>query len=207
MGKQWKPWDFIFGGSKITADGDCSHEIKRCLLPRRKAMTNLDSIKNQRHYFANKGPSSQSYGFSNSHVWMWQLDYKENWVPKNWCCWIGSVGENSWKSLGLTAKRSNQWILKEISPEYSLEGLKLKLKLQYLGSPDAKNWLIRKDHDAGRRWRQEQKGTTEDEMVGWLHWLDGHEFEQVLRVGDGQRSLVCCSPWGLRVGHNWVLNW
>ena len=80
--------DFIFLGSKITADGDSSHEIKRCLSLGRKVMTNLDSIlKRQRHYFVNKGPSSQSYGFSSSHVWMWELDYKESWALKNWCFW------------------------------------------------------------------------------------------------------------------------
>ena len=80
--------DFILLGSKITADGDCSHEIKRCLLLGRKAMTNLDSIlKKQRHYFVDKGPSSLNYGFSSSHVWMWELDYKESWAPKNWCFW------------------------------------------------------------------------------------------------------------------------
>ena len=79
--------DIFLGGSKITADGYCSHEIKRCLLLGRKAMTNLDNIKKQRHYFANKGLSSQSYGFSSSHVWMWELDYKESWALKNWCFW------------------------------------------------------------------------------------------------------------------------
>ena len=79
--------DFIFLGSKITADGDCSHEIKRRLILGRKAMTNLDSISKNRHYFANKGPSSLSYSFSSSHVWMWELDYKESWVQKNWCFW------------------------------------------------------------------------------------------------------------------------
>ena len=80
--------DFIFLGSKITADGDCSHEIKRCLLLGKKVMTNLRQyVKKQSHYFANKGPSSQSYGFPGSHVWMWELDYKESWVTKNWCFW------------------------------------------------------------------------------------------------------------------------
>ena len=79
---------FIFMGSKITADVDCSHEIKRHLLLEKKIMTNLDSIvKKQRHYFANKGPSSQGYGFSCGYVWMWELDYKESWAPKNWCFW------------------------------------------------------------------------------------------------------------------------
>ena len=80
--------DFIFLGSRITADGDCSHEIKGRLLLGRKAMTNLDSVLKSRHYFANKGPSSQSYGFSSSHVWMWELDHKESWTLKNWCFWI-----------------------------------------------------------------------------------------------------------------------
>ena len=99
-----------------------------------------------------------------------------------------SVGENSW--VPWTARRSNQSILREISPEYSLEGLTLKL----LWPPDAK-WLIGKDPDARKDWRQE-KGTTEDEMIGWYHQLNGHEFEQTLRVGDGQGSLAGCSPQG-----------
>ena len=96
--------DFIFLGSKITADGDCSHEIKRILilLLERKAMTKLDKhIKKQRHYFANNGPSSQGYGFSSGHVWMWELDYEESWALKNWCFWSCDVGEDSWESLGL----------------------------------------------------------------------------------------------------------
>ena len=79
--------DFIFSGSKITVDGNCSHEIKRCLLPGRKAMTNLDSILKSRHHFTNKGLYSQSYGFSSSHMWIWGLDHKEGWAPKNWCFW------------------------------------------------------------------------------------------------------------------------
>ena len=79
--------DFIFWGSKITADGDCSHEIKRLLLLGGKVMTNTEHIKKQKHYFANKGPSSQSYGFSSSHIWKWELDNKESWAPKNWCFW------------------------------------------------------------------------------------------------------------------------
>ena len=91
---------FIFLVCKITADGDCSHEIERHLLLGRKAMTNLDSVLKSRHYFADKGPYSQSYGFSRSYVWMWELDYKESWVLKNWCFWTG-VGEDSWESLGV----------------------------------------------------------------------------------------------------------
>ena len=120
-----------FLGSKITADGDCSHEIKGRLLLGRKVMTNLDSIFKSRDYFVNKGPSSQSYGFSSSHVWMWELDYKESWALKNWWfelwCWRRLL------RVPWTARQSNQSILKEISPGCSLEGLMLKLKLQYFG--------------------------------------------------------------------------
>ena len=154
-------------------------------------------IKKQRHYFANKGPSTQSYGFSSSHVWMWELDYKESWTLKNfdaselWC----------WRRLlrvPWTTRRSNQSNLKEISPEYSLEGLMLKLKLQYF----AKCWLLVKDPDAGKDWRQEEKGMTEDEMFGWHHRLDGHGFERAPGVGEGQGSLVCCSPWGCKESDN-----
>ena len=123
--------DFILGGSRITADGDHSHEIKRCLLLGRKVMAKLDKhIKKQRHYFANKGPSGQGYGFSSGCVWMWELDYKESWAPKNWCFWT-VVLEKTLKSP-LDCKEI-QSILKEISPGCSLEGMMLKLKLQYFG--------------------------------------------------------------------------
>ena len=92
--------DYFFG-LQIIADGDCSHEIKKRLLLGRKAMQPRQHIKKQRQYFANKGLSSQSYGFSSSHVWMWELNYKESWAPKNWCFWTVDVGEDSWESLGL----------------------------------------------------------------------------------------------------------
>ena len=148
-------------------------------------------IKKQRPYFANKGVSSQGYGFSSGHVWVWELDHKEGWALKNWCfCTVvlEKTLESSW-----TARRSNQSILKEISPEYSLEGLMLKLKLQYSGHLMGRSNSLEK---TGKDWRQEEKGTTEDEMVGWHHWLNGHESEQAPGVGEGQGSLACCSPWG-----------
>ena len=113
-----------------------------------------------------------------------------------------------WRLLRVpwTARISYQSILKEINTEYSLEGLMLKLKFPIVWLPDVKNWLIRKeDPDAGKDWRQEEKGTTEDEMVGWHHWHNGHEFEPALGDGEGQGSLACCSPWGHKVGHNWVI--
>ena len=157
---------------------------------------------NRLDYFANKGPSSQSYGFSSSQMWIWELDCKESWVPKNLCFW--TVVLERLLSVPWTARKSNQSILKEISPEYSLEGLMLKLKLQYFGHLMWRADSLEKDPDARKDWRQEEKGTTEDEMVGWHHWSNGHEFEQTLGDGEGQGSLVCWGPWGRRVGHNWA---
>ena len=111
-----------------------------------------------------------------------------------------------------TARRSNQSILKEISPRYSLEGLMLKLKLPIRWPPDAKSQLIGKDPDAGKHWRQEEKGTTEDEVVGWHHRLNGHEFEQTPGDGEGQGSLACYSSWGCKesdttVNEQWTAIW
>ena len=164
------------------------------LAPWKKSCNQLrQHIKKQRHYFANKDLFCQSYGFSSSHIWMWELDHKESWVQKN-CAfelWY-------WKRLlkvPWTARRSNQPILKEISPEYSLEGLMLKLKLQYFGHLMRTNSLEKTLMPS--YWRQEEKETAEDKMVGWMHHRpDGREFEQALGVGDGQESLACCSPWG-----------
>ena len=150
-----------------------------------------EHIKKQRHYFADKGLSSQSYGFSSSHVWMWELDHKESWVlnPDAFQLWC-------WRRLlrvPWTARRPNQSILKEISPEYSLEGL--TLKLQYFGHlmwrTDSLERTLMLGKIEGRRRRGWQ-----DEMAGWHHQLNGHEFEQTRGVGDGQGSQVCCSPWG-----------
>ena len=121
-----------FWGSRITADGDSSHEIKMACSLEERYDQPRQHIKKQRHYFANKGLSSQSYGFSSSHVWMWELDYKKSWALKNWCFWT-VVGWRRVLRVSWTARRSNQPILKKISPEYSLEGLMLKLKLQYFG--------------------------------------------------------------------------
>ena len=172
--------DLNFLGSKITADGDCSHEIKRHLLLRRKVMTNLDSIlKSRRHYFVNKGPSSQGYGFSSGCVWTWELDYKESWAPKNWCFWT-VVLEKTWESLGLQGdpKGDESWVFIGRTDD--------EAETPILWPPAAKSWLIWKDPDAGKDWGQEEKGTTEDEMVGWHHRLNGHEFGWTPGAGDGQ---------------------
>ena len=138
-------------------------------------MTNLDMcIKKQRHFFVYKGPHSQSFGFSNSHVWIWELDHKKSWAPKNWCFWI-VVLENSWESLGLQRiqpvhpKGNQSWIF--------IGRTDVEAKIPILCPPDMKNWLNGKDPDSGKDWRWEEKGTTEDEIVGWHHWLSGNEFE------------------------------
>ena len=174
MEKQWTQWQTLFwGGSKITADGDCSHEIKRHLLLQRKVMTNLDSIlKNRDITLSTKVHLVKAmvfpvvmYGCES-----WTIKKAEHWRIDAFELW-------SWRRLlriPWTAKRSNQCILKEISPRCSLEGLMLKLK-PIFWTPDANSWLIWKDPDVGKDWRWE-KGTTEDEMVRWHHRLNGHEF-------------------------------
>ena len=172
--------DVIFLGSKITVDSDCSHEIKRQLLLGRKPTTNLDSMLKSRHHFVDKVLHSQSYGFSSSHVWMWELDHKEVWVLKDWClsfelwCWKRPL------RVPWTARSSQQSILKEINPEYSLEELMLKVKLQYFGllmwRANSLGEKKQTNPDAGKDWRQEKR-VTEDQLDRWHHWLNGHESE------------------------------
>ena len=165
-------------------------------------MTKLNSIlKKQRHYSANKGPSSQSYGFSSSHVWMLELDHKESWAPKNWYFWtvvLEKILESPW----------NCKEIKQVHPKGNQSWMFIGRTDAILWLPDVKNWLIGKDPDAGKDWRQEEKGMTEDEMVGWHHQLDRHKFKQAPGVGDGQGSLACCSPWGCKESDmtEW-LNW
>ena len=163
MGKEWKQWETLFwGGSKITVDGDCSHEIKRRMVPGRKAMTNLDSILKSRHYFPDKALSNQSYGFSSSHVWILELDHKEGWALKNWWFWTVVLEKALESPLNCKIKPGNQ----EINPEYSLGGQMLKLKLQYLGHlrqrADSLEKTLMLGKIEGRRRR------------GWLRmrWLD-----------------------------------
>ena len=132
-------------------------------------------IKKQRHFFANKGPSSQSYGFSSSHVWMWELDYEESWAPKNWCFWTVVLEKTlksplAYKEIQPVHPKGNQFGI-------SIGKTDAEAEIPTLWPPDVKNWLIGKDPDAGKDWRWEEKWKTEDEMVGWHHWLKGHEFE------------------------------
>ena len=169
MGKQWQT--LFWGGSKITADGDCSHEIKRCLLLGRKVMANL---KSRDITLPTKVCLVKAMVFP---VVMYGC---ENWTIKKAECWrIAAFELWCWRRLlrvPWTARRSNKSILKEISPGCSLKGLMLKLKLPVVWPPDVKSWLIWKDPDAGKNWGQEEKTTAEDEMVGWHHQLNEHEF-------------------------------
>ena len=166
----------------------------------------------QRHYFDNKGPSSQSYGFSSSHVWMWELDHKERWALKKWRFW----------TVVLEKTLESPLDCKEIQPVHPKGNLAwifigrtdAEAETPVLWPPNVKNWLFGKDPDAGKDpdtgkdWRQDEKGTTEDEMVGWHHRFDGCEFVQASGVGDGQGSLACCSPWGCKESDTTErLNW
>ena len=182
--------DFIFGGSKITADGDCSHEIKRCLHLRRKVMINLDSILKSRDitlptkiclvkamvflvvtygcesWTIKKAEHQRIYGFE---LWCWRRLLRVPW----------------------TARRSNQSILKEIKSWVFIGRTDVEAETPILWQLDAKSWLIWKDPDVGKDWGQEEKGTTEDEMVGWHHRLNGYGFGWTPGVGDGQGGLAC----------------
>ena len=144
-------------------------------------------------------------GFSSSHAWMWELDCEESWAPKNWCFWTVVLEKTlesplDCKEIKPANPKGNQfWIFIEMT--------NVEAEAPILWPRDAKNWLIGKDSDVGQDWRQE-KGTTEDEKVGWHHWLNRHEFEQARGIGDRQGSLACCSPWGHKESDTteW-LNW
>ena len=151
-------------------------------------------IKKQRHHFANKGLSSQSYGFSSSHVWMWELYHKEDWAQKNWYFWI-VVLEKTLESL-LDSKEIKPVNPKGNQPWIFIGRIDAEVEVPILWPPDAKSWFIVKDPDAVKNWGLEKKGVTENEMVGSHHWINGHEFEQTLGDSKGQGSLVCYSLWG-----------
>ena len=172
MGKQWKQWETLFWGApKSLQVVTAAMKLKDSCSLEEKLNQPRQHIKKQRHYFTNKGPSRQGYGFSSGLVWMRELDYKEGWVQKNWCFWtvvlektlespldckeihpVHPKGDQSWVFIGRTAETPILW------------------------SSDAKSWLIWKDPDAGKDWGPEEKGMTEDETVGCHHWLNGHEF-------------------------------
>ena len=194
------------GAPKSLQMVDCIHEIKRCLLLGRKVMTNLDNIFKSRDITL---PTKVC--LVKAMVFPVVMYGCESWAIKKAECWrIDAFELWCWRRLlrvHWTARRSNQSILNEISPGRSLEGLMLKLKLQSFGHLMRKIDSFEKT-DAGKDWRQEEKGTTEDKMVGSHHWLNGHEFDSTPGVGDGQGGLVCCSPWGRKeLNTTEWLNW
>ena len=203
MGKQWKQCQTLFwGSSKITVDGDYSHEIERCILLRRKVMTNLYSILKRREItLPTKVHLVKAMVFLVSHVWMWELDYKESWVQKNWCFWTVVLEKTLESPLDckeiqpVHPKGDQSWVF--------IGRTDVEAETPILWPPDSKSWLIWKDPDAGHDCGQE-KGLTEDEMVGWHHQLNGHGFGWTPGVGEGQGSLACYSPYGHRVRHNWA---
>ena len=183
--------DFISSGCKINVDDDCSHEVERCLLLGRIAMTNLDSVLKSRDITL-----PTKVHIVKATVFPVVMYICESWTIKKTELWrIYAFELWSWRRflrIPWTASRANQWILKEISTEYSLEGLMLKPKLQYLGHLMQRvDWL----ENSGKDWGQEEKGLREHELVGWHHWLNGHEFEQTPGDSEAQGSLMCCSSW------------
>ena len=180
-----------------------------CIPPPKKKIKDADSwegklwptfiwqhIKKQRPYFANKGPSSQGYDFSSGHVWMWELDYKESLVSKNWCFWTVVLEKTlesplGWKeSQQVHPKGDQSWVF---IGRTDVEG-----EAPILWPPDAKSWLIWKDPDAGKDWGQKEKGMTEDAMVRCHHWLNEHGFGWAVGIGNGQGGLACCGSWGCK---------
>ena len=204
MGKQWTQWKTLFPRApKSLHMMTEAMKLKDTCSLEEKLWQPRQHITKQRHHFANKGPSSQSYGFSSNYVWMWDLDHKEGWVVKNWCLRTVVLEKTlesplDCKEIKLVNPDGNQpWIF--------IGRTDAEAKAPILWPPDAKNQLIGKDPDDGKDWGQEEKRVTEDETVGWHHWLNGHEFEQTPGDSEGQGSLVWLQLMGSQgVGYNLV---
>ena len=176
MSKQWKQWETLSSWApKSLQMVTAAMKLKGAYSLEESYDQPGQHTKKQRHYFANKGLYSQSYGFSSSHVWMWELDYKESWALMNWCFWTVVLEKTLESPLDckkiqpVNPKRDQSWVF--------IGRTDAEAETPILWPPDAKNWLTGKDSDAGTDWRWEEKGTTEDEAVGWHHWLNEHEFE------------------------------
>ena len=206
MGKQWKQWlTLFFWAPKPLLMVTAAMKLKDTYSSEGKLWPTWTAYSKAEHYFANKGPSSQGYGFSSGHVWMWELDYKESWAPKNWCFWtvvlektlespldckeiqpVHPTGDQSWVFFGRTDAEAETSIL---------------------WPPDGKSWLIGKDLDAGKDWEQEKKGTTEDDMASLIQWT-WVWVDSGSRWWTGRPSVLRFMG-SQRVGHNWAteLNW
>ena len=176
MGKQWKQCLTLFFRAPKSLHMVIAAMKLEDLTPWQESYDQpRQHIKKQRHYFANKGLSSQSYGFSSSHIWMWELDYKESWALKNWCFWTVVLEKTLESPLDcreiepVHPKGDQSWVF--------IGRTDVEAETPILWPSDVKSWLIGKDPDAGKDWRQEKKGMAEDEMVGWHPLLNGHEFE------------------------------
>ena len=195
--KSWKSLQMVTSAMKF----------KRCLLLGRKVMTNLDSILRSRDIILpTKVHLVKAMVFPTGRVWMWELDCEESWAPKYWCFWT-VVLEKSLESP-LDCKEIQPVHSKGDQPWDFFGRNDSKAETPVLWPPHAKSWLIGKDSDARRDWGQEEKGTTENEMTGWHHRLDGPEFEWTPGVGDGQGGLACCNSWGRKESDTTEqLNW
>ena len=202
-GGEWKQWQTLFSWApKLLWTLNAAMKLKDA--PWKKSYDKPRwHIKKLRHYFVDKDPYSQSYGFSSSHIQMWELDHKEGWMPKNWC-FQTVVPEkilenplNSKEIKPINPKGNQSWIF--------IGSTDAEAEAPVLWSPDAQSQLIGKDPDAGKDWRQEDGGTTEDEMFRWHHWFNGHKFEQTPGDSKGQGNMACCSPWSHK--ESGVIEW
>ena len=186
--------DFLFLGSNITADGECSHEIKRHLFLGRNAMTYLGSILKSRDITLPKKihlVNAMVFPIVMYRCESWTIRKAEHWRTDGFELWCWKRLESPLDSREIKPvdpKGNQSWIF--------IGRTDAETEAPIIWPPDVKNWLLRKEKAGGKDWRQEEKGMTEDEMIGWYHQLNGHEFEQALGVGDEQGSLACCSPWG-----------
>ena len=194
MGKNWKQWQISSSWAlKSLRIVTATMKLKDACSLEESYDKPRQHIKKQRHHFANKGPYSQSFGFSRSHVWMWPLDHKKGWALKNWCLWIvllekileSPLDDREVKSVNPKRSQPRKFIGRTDS----------EAETPILWPPDENSWLTGKDLDAGKDWRQ-KKRVAEDEMAGEHHWLSGHKSKQTPGDSEGQGSLAFCSPWG-----------
>ena len=188
--------DFLLLGSKITADSDCSHELRRCLLFGRKAMTNLDSVLKNRHYSADKGLYSLGYGLSSGHIRLWKLDHKEGRMSKN--LYLQTAVLEKTLIRPLDCKEIKPVNLKGDQPWIFTVRTVAEAEAPVFWSSHVNGQLLGKVPVAGKDWEQKEKRVSECEMPGWHHWYNEYEFGQTPRDDEGQGSLVCCSSWGCK---------